>query len=195
MSKHWIINDASFGKIKDQCISGESIKQFLDDVVYKHPNWDNLLQNLSNIYVLVASLGSQDILKDGETSWNDIMEKKQYDILEKNKYFIVSYMMTKEIDQNNHYIELYDTIIRKNNLGRVMINKYEDNYGVNAIPREIIQSSAKYWGETLDLYCEDIDTGKYCMYKEDIDEYINEKGLDSKDLRWKHLYDLCEEEK
>ena len=68
MSKDWIINDAYFGKIKDLPIMGETIKQFLDDVVYKHPNWSILLQNLSDIYVLVASLGAQRLLKGNEKS-------------------------------------------------------------------------------------------------------------------------------
>lgn len=58
MSKDWIINDAYFGKIKDLPKMGKTIKQFLDDVIYKHPNWSILLQNLSDIYVLVASLGA-----------------------------------------------------------------------------------------------------------------------------------------
>ena len=54
MSKEFIINDAYFGKIKDLPISGETIKQFIDNVVYKHPNWDMLLQNLSDIYICVC---------------------------------------------------------------------------------------------------------------------------------------------
>jgi hypothetical protein len=77
------------------------------------------------------------------------MKKNDYDILEKNRYFVVSYMLLKEIDQNNHYIILFDTIIRNNNLGIVMINKYETNYKVNLVSQEIIMSSAKYWAKVL----------------------------------------------
>ena len=182
MSKHWIINDSYFGKIKDLTFLGESIKHFINDVVYKHPNWDILLRNLSDIYVLVASFANQKLLKDGEKSWKEIMKKDEYDILEKNNNFVVSYMLVKEENQNTHYIELFDTIIRNNNLGRVMINKYErDKYNVNLVPQYIIPSSAKYWGKVLGLY-----------NKEDIEEYIKYSELDSNDLRWKHLYDLCD---
>lgn len=30
------------------------------------------------------------------------------------------------------------------------------------------------------------------MDEEDIEEYIKDNELDSNDLRWKHLYDLCD---
>jgi hypothetical protein len=193
MSKDWIINDAYFGKIKDLPIMGETIKQFLDDVVYKHPNWSILLQNLSDIYVLVASLDAQRLLKGNEKSWKEIMKKDEYDILEKNRYFVVAYMLVNEKHQNNHYIDLFDTIIRNNNLGCVMIEKYQEKYEymVNLVPQQIIQSSAKYWAKVLDFYCEDLDTGKKYIDKNLIEEYIESFELDSNDLDWEHLYNLC----
>lgn len=192
MSKDWIINDAYFGKIKDLPIMGETIKQFLDDVVYKHPNWSILLQNLSDIYVLVASLDAQRLLKGNEKSWKEIMKKDEYDILEKNRYFVVTYMLVNEKHQNNHYIDLFDTIIRNNNLGCVMIEKYQEKYEymVNLVPQQIIQSSAKYWAKVLDFYCEDLDTGKKYIDKNLIEEYIELCELDSNDLDWEHLYEL-----
>lgn len=194
MSKDWIINDAYFEKIKDLPIMGKTIKQFLDDVVYKHPNWSILLQNLSDIYVLVASLDAQRLLKDNEKSWKEIMKKDEYDILEKNGYFVVAYMLVNEKHQNNHYIDLFDTIIRNNNLGYVMIDKYEKKYEymVNLVPQQIIQSSAKYWAKVLDFYYEDEDTGKKYIDKNLIEEYIESYKLDSIDLDWEHLYNLCE---
>lgn len=193
MSKDWIINDAYFGKIKDLPIMGETIKQFLDDVVYKHPNWSILLQNLSDIYVLVASLDAQCLLKGNEKSWKEIMKKDEYDILEKNRYFVVTYMLVNEKHQNNHYIDLFDTIIRNNNLGCVMIEKYVKKYEymVNLVPQKIIRSSAKYWAKVLDFYCEDLDTGKKYIDKNLIEEYIELCELDSNDLDWEHLYNLC----
>lgn len=192
MSKDWIINDAYFGKIKDLPIMGETIKQFLDDVVYKHPNWRILLQNLSDIYVLVASLDAQCLLKGNEKSWKEIMKKDEYDILEKNRYFVVTYMLVNEKHQNNHYIDLFDTIIRNNNLGCVMIEKYVKKYEymVNLVPQKIIRSSAKYWAKVLDFYCEDLDTGKKYIDKNLIEEYIELCELDSNDLDWEHLYEL-----
>lgn len=186
MSKEFIINDAYFGKIKDLPISGETIKQFINNVVYKHPNWDMLLQNLSDIYVLVASFDAQTYCRDGEKTWKEIMKREEYDILEKNRKLVIAYMLITEKNQNIHYIDLFDTIVRNNNLGRVMIQKYKRDHddGVILIPQEIIKTSAKYWAKVL--YIED---------KQDIEEHIKgykRYGLDSKDLSWEHLYDLFE---
>ena len=190
MSKEFIINDAYFGKIKDLPISGETIKQFIDNVVYKHPNWDMLLQNLSDIYiymcVLVASFDAQTYCRDGEKTWKEIMKREEYDILEKNRKLVIAYMLITEKNQNIHYIDLFDTIVRNNNLGRVMIQKYKRDHDdeVILIPQEIIKTAAKYWAKVL--YIED---------KEDIEERIECYkcyGLDSKDLSWEHLYDLFE---
>lgn len=144
MTEHYIINDAYFGKIKDLPIRVECIEHFISDVVCKNPNKNILLPNLSDIYVLVASFDAQSLLRDGEKSWKEIMKKNEYDIFEKNSHFIVSYMLVIEKNKNTHYIDLFDTIIRNNNLGRVMIEKYEREYQVNLVPQEIIKSSAKY---------------------------------------------------
>lgn len=112
------------------------------------------------------------------------MKKYEYDILEKNRSFVVAYMLVNEKYQKNHYIDLFDTIIRNNNLGCVMIEKYEKNYGymVNLVPQTIIQSSAKYWAKMLDFYYEDLDTGKKYIDKNLIEEYIEVSELDLNDL-------------
>lgn len=46
----------------------------------------------------------------------------------------------------------------------------------------------------LDLYLKNINTGKFYIYKKNIEEYIKHYKLDSNDLRWEHLYDLCDNE-
>ena len=53
-------------------------------------------------------------------------------------------------------------------------------------------SSAEYWAKVLCFYYQDYDTGKKGIDKEDIEEYIKEYKLNSNDLSWKHLYDLCD---
>ena len=179
MSSHFIINDTYFGKIKEVPISGETIKHFIDDVLYKHPNWHILLKNLSDIYVLVASLSAQKLLKDSDITWKDIMKKQDYEILEKNNYFIIGYMLITEKNQNVHYIDLFDTIIRNYNLGYVMIQKYEKNYDVVLVPQEIIHTSARYWAKIFDLNDE-----------KDIEEFIEAYELESNDLSWEYLYEL-----
>lgn len=150
------------------------------------------MKNLSDIYVLAASFDAQKLLTAGEKTWKKIMEENEYDILEKNRCFVVSYMTVIEKDKNNHYIYLFDTIIRNNNLGRVMIQKYKTKYQINLVPQEIILSSAEYWAKVLCFYYENYDTGKKGINKEKIEEYIKEYKLNSNDLSWNHLYDLCD---
>lgn len=191
MTTEWIIKDADFGRIKDVYIDGDTIKQFIVDVVYKHPNWNILLQNLSDIYVLVASFGSQTYLKNGEKSWKEIMNNEQYDMLKKNSTLVIGYMLVKEKYENIHYIDLFDTVVRNNNLGFHMINKYEKerDYNVKLIPQEIIQTSAKYWAKMLHVMD---DVG--IVQKSLIDEFIEDTNINSKDISWEYLYELCGED-
>lgn len=192
MSKHWIIDDAQFGKIKDLLLSFESLKQFIDDVIYKHPNKNILLKNLSNIYVLVAMHGSYNYLKPGGITWKEIINEEQYNILEKNGTFVIAFMLITEKNQKLHYIELFDTIVRKNNLGSIMMDRYDNihKYNINLIPQNIIETSAKYWAKELALY--NIKDGKYCIDIEDIDNFIKDMELDENELDWKYLYQLCD---
>lgn len=90
-----------------------------------------------------------------------------------------------------------DTIVRKQNFGRIMMQKYKEkinrwynrqidgnveniNY-IHLVPRNIIHSSAKYWWKELDI----------CS-KECIDELIKEYKLNPTNLHWEHLYELSE---
>jgi len=197
MSDHLIINDASFGQIKNSILNGEHIKQFIDDVIYKHPNWHILLKHLSDIYVLVASHSAQTLLRGDEKSWKDFMNEEQYKTLETNGKLVIAFMLVNEKHKDIHYIDLFDTVVRNNNFGRHIINRYEkdrDFLGctVTLIPQEIIQSSAKYWAKVLDLYYDD-DGDKKRIDKECIDEFIKENNLNSDELKWKWLYNLCNE--
>ena len=194
MSKHWIINDSAFGRIKNlNFLWGKPLIHFIDDIKHKDPNWIILLGNLSDVFVLVADYDSQNLLRDGEKSWKELMTEDEYDILKKNRKYIVSYMLVRQENEHTHYIELFDTFVRNNNLGRVMINKYiSRNQDVTLVPQQIIPSMAKYWGKVLGLYVENTDTGERSIYKEDIDEYIEDCNLIPNDLCWEYLYELCD---
>ena len=187
MENNFVINDADFGKIKNLYLEEESIKQFIENVVYKHPNSRILLQNLSDIHVLVANIGSEKYLKNDEKSWKDIMNNEQYDILKKNNSLVIAYMLVIEKYENIHYIDLFDTVIRKNNLGFHIINKYKKIYDVNLIPQDIIETSAKYWAKILDF----IDD-KNIVRENLIEEYIENFNIKDEDISWKYLYQLCD---
>jgi len=229
MSTEWVINDAIFAKIKDLPYSpGEAIKQFVDNVIYKHPNWQILLCNLSDIYVLQALFGSEQYVRKDEKGWKEIMciaeelqktlpktiaelqktlpkyinnqsiptdildiiaefipNYESYNMLKKNRSYIVGYMLVTEKDENCHYIELFDTIIRKNNIGLVMIEKYKEMHNYpTLVPQIIVPDEAKYWAKVLNL--------PYPYQKNAIDEFIHDNDLDWNDLAWEHLYKLCD---
>lgn len=189
----WIVNDAYFGKVKDIWITYDnSLKQFVNNDIYNHPNSFQLLTNLSDLYILVASIGSQNYLKDGEDSWKDIMDKENYELLEKNKYSVIGYMMVTEGEKDIDYIEFIDTIIRKNNFAKYMIRKYEKNteYKKVLIPKEIIESSANYWVKTLPIPTDEEDN----IYRDYIDDFILENGINREDISWNNLYALCKDQ-
>lgn len=186
---NWIITDAVFGKIKDIPIDGDTIKQFIDDVILNHPNWAILLKNLSEIYVWVAWFDSQKYLNPGEKSWKEIMPPDQYAILATNKELVIAYMVVEEKNDRIHYINFFDTVVRHHNLGDLMINKYEDQREnkVKLIPKNIISTSAKYWAKIF-LFDAFVESGG--IDKSIIDEYIDSNNIDRNDLSWDYLYAL-----
>ena len=119
-----------------------------------------------------------------------MLDKETYNQLKQNDHFILGYMMVTENQDNEiDYIELFDTTIRKNNFGKIMIDRYEEDMNKLLIPKEIIDTSAGYWAaKVLDLYdSEGVITREY------IDGFISENGINKKDINWNHLYNLCKE--
>ena len=182
----WIVNDGYFGKIKDvHSDDNDYLRQFIVEIIFKHPNKNDLLKNFSDLYILVANISSHHHLREDELSWENIMNEEQYKILKKNKKMVIAYMLVSEKNDTVHYIEYIDTIIRKNRLAEVIIKKYPSR-SASLIPKEIINSSAEYWAKILDVTCENGIVSKYW-----IDKYIEESEADPNDIKWNHLYDLC----
>jgi hypothetical protein len=166
------------------------MQEFIENTIYKHPNRRILLQDLSNLYVLVASYDAQCYLRSGEKTWKDIMDEHNYNLLTKNRKHIIAYMLVSDDDDNIHYIELFDTIVKGHNLGEHIFNKYENKYQYQKtlIPKDIIYSSAKYWAKILNFVDSD---GK--IYKNYIDEFLTANNINKNTIKWQELYDLCED--
>lgn len=190
MSEHWIIMDCDLVQIQHSDLYPETIQHFLENVVYNHPNKATMLRNLSNLYVLVAKKSQCNYLHKEDKGWKDIMNEREYEILEENEQLVISYMLTNEKYPNIHYIDYVDTIVRHQNLCQVMIDKYERMHGVILVPQEIIPSSAKYWAKMMDLGNLNKDD-EFIVDKDIIDGYIFEFKLNKNDLKWKSLYDLA----
>lgn len=190
---YYVINASSLVKIKDLTgilynIWCECCDEFINKIINKHPNKYELLQNLGHINVLVGYLSDEGVIQENEKSWKDILSTEQYKFIKEKRHFILGYMLVSEDDEDkkNHYIEYFDTIVRKFDIGRIMINKYEKEYNINLVPREIIISSAKYWCKILWLLDDDGN-----IYKKDIDNYITDNNILYNKIKWEHLYNLC----
>lgn len=191
MSEHWIIMNCDLVQIQHSVLYPEAIQHFLENVVYNHPNKAIMLRELSNLYVLVAKKSQCNYLRKEEKGWKDIMNEREYEILEENEQLIISYMLTNEKYPNIHYIDYVDTIVKHQNLCQVMIDKYESMWpGVILVPQEIIPSSAKYWAKMMDLGNLNKDD-EFIVDKDKIDDYIFELELNKKDLKWNSLYNLA----
>lgn len=182
----FVMKDSLFGKISDFSYLGSSfLEEFLDRYVKNHVNKSWLLFELSNIYVLIAMKSSNDITKEDEKKWVDIMEKDEYKYLDENRYYILGYILVKgesKVNKNNHYIDFIDTRLRRHNIAKYMIGKYEKdilNDEGFLLPHEIIESSANYWKKyfsSLDIEC-----------LEELDKFIKDENIKYDNIKWEYL--------
>lgn len=177
--------DAFFLKIKDCRYGGDEwIKEFLNECIYKHPNSSLLLRNMSDIYVLLALKGSDNYVNEdkGEKKWIEIMNNDQYELLTKNGYYVLGYILIGDIDNANdvHYIDIIDTRLRGHNLAEYMIDQYMKNISF-VVPQKIIQSSAKYWKQIFNnVY--------FVQTRKDMNEFIEDNNINENLIDWKYLF-------
>lgn len=126
----WIFDDASHVEFRDiPSLKDTVVRKFLDDHILSHPSSTRLLQNLSNIWVMVANYTSDTSIhrRDDETPWKDIMGERQYTFLKENRELIIGYILFGKKTEDIHYIELCDTAVRGYDVLKYMINKYKRN--------------------------------------------------------------------
>lgn len=182
--KEFIIDNTLFGKVESIGWTDASIKEFIIDEIFPHPNCSVLLPKLSNLYVLVA------IMTNEYSKWENIMNEKQYGLFRNNLRYVLGYMyITNTNDEPIHYIEFIDTRLRGYNLARYMIDQYEKYYVDNSdekllggivIPREIVRGSVGYWKNYFSLWF------YVCTYDE-LSEFINEFNIDRKMIKWDEM--------
>jgi len=190
MHNKWLIQDSYFGTIKEirgATISPEAMLQFFDDVVRKHPNKIPLIQEFSNIHVLLASADAQQYVREGESTWADILTSEQYDTLERNRHLVIGFMLiTQNCETGLDFIEYMDTMVRGHHLGRHMCTKYKNETHHKLLPRIIVKTSVNYWAKELDVIN---DEGK--IERRLIDQSIEPTRNTTEDINWEELYMLC----
>lgn len=181
-----MIQNALFGKLSDYQYCGtEFLEEFLDRYVNKHVNKIWLMFQLSNLYVLIGRKSSDNIVMESEKKWVEIMPPDEYQYMEKNKRYILGYILIRgesKGNKKNHYIDLIDTRLKGHNLAHHMIEQYErsmlNNNGL-LLPYEIIESSKNYWKNYFSML--DIES------TEELDDFIKREQLECDNVKWEHL--------
>jgi hypothetical protein len=158
-------------------IAIEAKRQFLNDVIFKHPQASMLLSCLSDIFVLTTSTHTQT-----ETiQWKNILNKHQYKSLEQNKDLILGFVLIKKIkDESVDFVEVMGEIVPNWNIARTIMNHYIDIMGIPLFPRIIDESNAKYWANLIDV-----------VQESEIDDIFDYFGIDPDNVSWGPLYQLC----
>ena len=184
----FIVRDIDQEKISDTYLPGDILKDFVRDIIFQHPNSGTLLSELSNIVVFPAMEGSDRYARDGELKWSDVLNQQQMEKLTSQMRLILGYMLLSSDKENENimYIEFFDTIIRGLNIGELMIKKYQSKHGITLVPKEIIDTSARYWAKVLGF----IEDG--VVKRRLIDDYIESVGIDRNKISWGELYRISE---
>lgn len=182
----WVLHDAIFSKICDlNTITYEIIYEFIKNYICKCPDKGILLKNLSNIYVLYGMQNSDNYVKSTEKKWKDILNDEQYEIMQKNNYYILGFILIDKKKSKNdkvHYIGLIDTRVKGYNIAELMINKYEKSYeNIKLLPYEIIETSTKYWQKYF---------GNYFSTKEEYHKFIIDMKINDDNIKWDYLIEL-----
>jgi hypothetical protein len=162
-SEHCVIEDAIFGRIDDigDMFSNGVHEEFILKTL---KNCEiNVLHEYSYIYILVAHSPNNQV-EPGHLQWCDILSSSQYEELEKNKAFIIGWLLlSSEHPQNVYLIEFVDSIVRGYNIVDCMIKRLENeivefegrNKGCKKVkpkcvlPKQIFHSSVEYWKKYL----------------------------------------------
>jgi hypothetical protein len=184
----FIVQDIDQEKISDAYLPVDILKDFVRDIIFQHPNAGTLLSELSNIILFSAMEGSDRYVRDGELKWSDVLNQQQMEKLTSQMRLILGYMLLSSDKENENimYIEFFDTIIRGLNIGELMIEKYQSKHGITLVPKEIIDTSARYWAKVL-YFTED-----GVVKRRLIDEYIESVGIDRNKISWGELYRISE---
>lgn len=183
----FILQDSVLLKIsKTNPNHSSAIREFLENTVLKHVNSSWLIRRFSDIYVLIASKSSDDLSKEDEKNWVDILSSEQAELINKNHYFVLGFILINDTYSNNnvHFIDLIDSRVKGYNIAKLMLEKYEREYcksECSLLPLEIIENSKYYWYKYFkhDMM---LDNSK------DLYDFISNNNIPEV-IDWKYLYD------
>ena len=146
--EHFVVRDASFCPIRDLLPFGmTTITTFVTRTILRHPNCELLLQNLSDLYVLVGHYSSNALVRQNEQTWEKLLTEPDAVDMEKNGHLVIGWMfMEKSMPGGVWPIWFVDTLVPSLGLTNQMmfrIQKLSSNQYV--VPGEILPSATVYW--------------------------------------------------
>jgi hypothetical protein len=149
--------------LKDSCVlttvqnwhgSYATLYEFVDKYIVKTAGRCTMLKNLSNMHIFAACASENDIEM---SKWKEILSPYQFELLCKNKSYIIGCMLVDPVPDANskfaRYIDWIDTLVPRHNIASFMIDAFQENdsQGGELYPKIIIASSAKYWLKHLKM--------------------------------------------
>ena len=178
MSSHaFLFQDAYFGTPEQlgNAIDSQVFWDFLKHL-QRSSKTQRYLRSFSRMYLLILTTNSEILLKEGEDTFDQLLDDTASKKLAKYGAFVAGYLLPTE----DHLVSFIDTRVRGYNLAELMMNRYASMHEMDPIlPQEIIPSTVGYWRKYLDNYHE-VET------QEEIRTLMQECG---KDLYWDPLFE------
>ncbi len=123
------IGDRKFGTYT---YYGEQRTYTVANCILPHINADALINNLQDVYALIARKCSNDLVKIGEKRWSDILPAPINAELEKIGFYPLAFAL---ITEYNTYvaIELLEAIVPNDVYTQTLVERIEDKFGKPAV--------------------------------------------------------------
>ncbi len=133
-------NSRNFG------INNTKIKRlnFLEKYILKNPNCEYLMQNSDCLYILLADLSNDKLIKEGELTWKQFLY--DFEIDNQCNYIALGYALIvtnicKLTGIKYQTIELIEIFFRQKNLMSLLIDRLIYECEIYAIPKNILCNS------------------------------------------------------
>lgn len=152
----WLLNDCGLYPVENSAINGAALTEFVTNSIFPHDLVDVLLPALSRIHAMVANKSAEFHLRDGESTWQQLLDPILYEALQKNGQVVLGYLLASDVDtepsaasldqvepiRKLHFI---DTRQRGRGLAEYMLDRFNVRYGTVLTPGIIIKSACGFW--------------------------------------------------
>jgi hypothetical protein len=123
-------------------------------VLKDHVEFYSFITNAASTYLFIGKKNSEDVVREGEYLWKDLLTNQQMEWMDKTGVVILGAMIVTPTQSNPkslHFIEYIDTFVRGHNVARRMIQEYEKTRkNLRLIPRDI-SCNITYWTKFFEI--------------------------------------------